>query len=354
MKKLNVAIIGVGGISRIHIPGWHASPYTELVAGCDLNETILTDWGKLHSVSKLTTKPEELFSDPDIDIIDICTPNRTHMPLAVAALQAGKHVICEKPLAVNPDEIRQMIIARDASGKMLMAAQHHRFRGVSLAMQAEIASGILGDVYHARAWTLRRAGIPTKPTFMRLDLSGGGAGLDMGVHILDMTLWLMGNPKPVTVSGIARTELAKQEGAISLWGGNMSELEVEEFAAAFVRFANGATLLLEASWMLHHPTPKEQLDEMQMWLYGTKGGAHWPKGEIYDSNPITKQHYNRELQRTDDKLPPHAQQCVEFANAIVQGLASPVPAEASLNVMTILQGIYQSNAVGREVAVKGV
>ncbi len=346
-KTLKVAVIGVGGIARIHMPGWEASEQAEVVAGCDVNEAILETWGKTHGIEKLTTDPVELFRDPDIDIIDVCTPNNYHAPLTIAALDAGKHVLCEKPLAPTPAEIQEMITARDRSGKMLMTAQHFRFRGVSKAMKAEIDTGVLGDIYHARSWMLRRAAAPTRPGFIMKKHSSGGPCIDIGVHILDLTLWFMGNPRPIAVTGVARTELAHRKGAFSIWGGPIpSEFDVEDFAAAFVRFENGATLVLEVSWLLHHDTEAE---DMQMWLYGTEGGCHWPKCEVYQTNYDTGQHYNRTLKLTRDTLEAHALECVEFAQAIVDGAPSPVPAEQSLQVMTILDGVYRSQQVGGEV-----
>src|SRR5271166_2768063 len=113
-KTLKVGVIGVGGIARTHMPGWAASEHAEVVAGSDISEPLLQKWGQEFSISRVVTKPDELFADPGIDIIDICTPNNYHAPLAIAALKAGKHVICEKPLAPGPDDIRKMIAARDA------------------------------------------------------------------------------------------------------------------------------------------------------------------------------------------------------------------------------------------------
>ena len=349
MTKLKVGVIGVGGIARTHMPGWEASEHAEVVAGADINEAVLQPWGEKYAVPKLFTDSAELFRDPDIDIIDICTPNNYHAPLSIAAMQAGKHVLCEKPLAPTPAAIRDMIAARDASGKMLMTAQHFRFRGSSKAMKAEIEGGALGDIYHARSWLLRRAAAPTRPGFIMKKHSSGGPCIDIGVHVLDLTLWLMGNPKPVAVSGVARAELAHQEGAFSIWGGAIPpEFDVEDFSAAFVRFENGATLILEVSWMLHHETG-EGAEDMQMWLYGTRGGCHWPRSEFYASNNATQQHYNRQLRLTRDTLEPHALECVEFAQAVVDGAPSPVPAEQSLQVMQILDGVYRSQVVGGEV-----
>lgn len=347
MSTMKVGIIGVGGIARFHMPGWEASTYAEVVAGCDVDEATLHRWGEEFGIKKLTTDARELIRDPGIDIIDICTPNKYHAPLAIAALEAGKHVLCEKPLAPTTDEIRAMIAARDKSGKMLMTAQHHRFRGSARAVKAEIDAGALGEVYHARSWMLRRAAVPTRPGFIMKQHSGGGPCIDIGVHILDLTLWFMGHPRPVAVSGVARAELAHQEGAFSIWGGPIPpEFDVEDFAAAFVRFENGATLILEVSWMLHHGT---EVEDTQLWLYGTKGGCHWPKCEFYESNYVTRQHYDRKLKLVQDTMEPHALECVEFARAIVEGAPSPVPAEQSLQVMTILEGIYRSQQAGREV-----
>jgi predicted dehydrogenase len=346
-KSLKVGVIGLGGIAKTHMAGWQASPHTEVVAGADVDPAAAQRWGAEFGVARLSTNPLEIITDPAIDIIDICSPNNYHAPQAITALDAGKHVICEKPLAPTPDAIRQMIAARDRSGKLLMTAQHFRFRGSTKAMKAEIETGALGDIYHGRSWLLRRAAAPTRPGFILKQHSSGGPCIDIGVHILDLTLWFMGNPKPVAVTGVSRAELAHRPGAFSIWGGPIpAAFDVEDFAAAFVRFENGATLILEVSWLLHHDTAGE---DMQMWLYGTKGGCHWPKCEFYESNYATQQHYNRALKITKDALEPHAQECVEFAQAVVDAAPSPVPAEQSLQVMTILDGIYRSQEVGGEV-----
>ncbi len=301
---------------------------------------------------RLSTDAAELIANPDIDIIDVCTPNMYHTELTVAALDAGKHVICEKPLAPKPADIRKMIEARDRSGKLLMTAQHFRYRGTSQAMKRELDTGVLGDVYHARSWMLRRGWIPVRPGFIYKRNSGGGPCIDIGVHILDLTLWFMGNPKPVAVSGVAKKPLAGQEGSFSTWGGALvpQDMDVEDFAAAFVRFENGATLVLEVSWLLHHDTPGE---DMQMWLYGTQAGCHWPECKFMETDFATKQMSNRTLLLTAETMEAHALECVDFARCVAEGLPSPVPAEQSLQVMSILDGIYRSQAEGGEVRLEG-
>jgi predicted dehydrogenase len=330
------------------MPGWEASPHAEVIAGADLSNEALSKWSKTYDIAKTYSNSADIINDPDIDIIDICTPNMYHTELTIAALEAGKHVICEKPLAPTPEDVDKMIAARDASGKMLMTAQHFRFSGKSKAMKSEIDNGALGDIYHARSWMLRRIAIPTWGGFLYQKHSGGGAAIDIGVHILDLTLWFMGNPKPVSVTGVAKKVLAKNPKQFSKWGTDPvpQDMDVDEVALAFVRFENDATLVLEVSWLLHHDTDGE---DMQMWLYGTGGGAHWPKVEILQSNYDTQQMYNYQLKRTDDLAEPHAQECIEFAQAIVDGAPSPVPAEQSRQVMQILNAVYESQKTGREV-----
>jgi len=348
-RKLRVGVIGVGGIAKTHFPGWKASPDAELVALADPFEKPLEAAAQEQGVTRTFIDPKEMIADPDIDIIDVCTPNSYHAPLTIAALQAGKHVICEKPLAPTPGEIKQMIKARDKSKKLLMTAQHFRFQSNSKALKAEIDAGALGNIYHARGWMLRRAAAPTRPSFTTKKHAGGGPCIDIGVHILDLTLWFMGNPKPVAVSGITQDKLRKLPNTFSPWGGALpkgKDWDVEEFAAAFVRFDTGATLILEVSWLLHHKTTGE---DMQMWLYGDKGGSHWPNLEILQNAKKGFQHLDTKLAYVPHAMEPHALECVAFADAVAHGKPSPVPAEQSLDVIAILDGLYRSAKSGREV-----
>ncbi|MCI9889875.1 Gfo/Idh/MocA family oxidoreductase [Micrococcales bacterium 31B] len=344
---LKVGIIGIGGISGTHVPGWNASEHAEIAGAADVNPAALEKFGAEQGITKLYSDANDLINDPDIDIIDVCTPNGMHAKFSIAALNAGKHVLCEKPLAPTPGEIEQMIEARDKSGKMLMTAQHFRYTDTAMALKQEIETGVLGDIYHARAWMLRRAALPAWPGIMYKKNSFGGPCIDIGVHILDLTLWMMGNPKPVSVSGTAKTALALRDGAWTKWGGDIpKDMDNEDFAAAFVRFENGATLMLEVSWLLHHDTDGE---DMRMWLYGDKGGSLWPKNEILSASATHHQLYNTQLKHAPTVIEAHAAECVDFAAAIAEGRPSPVPAEQSLQVMSILDGIYRSQAEGREI-----
>ncbi|MYD91831.1 MAG: Gfo/Idh/MocA family oxidoreductase [Caldilineaceae bacterium SB0662_bin_9] len=347
---LKVGVVGVGGIARTHMPGWAASEDAEVVAGSDVVEPALKEWGAMHGISRLYTDVKDLFADPDIDIIDVCTPNMYHRDLSIGGLEAGKHVICEKPLAPTPDDIRAMMTARDKAGKLLMTAQHFRFSGLSQAMKTEIETGTLGNIYHGRSWMLRRNGFIPSPSFVEKKHSGGGPCIDIGVHVLDLTLWLMGNPEPVAITGVSGAPLAHLPGQFAAWrpSAPMPGIwDVEDYAVAFVRFDTGATLVLETSWLLHHDIDGE---DMQIWLYGDKGGCHYPEGKFLSTNYETKQMYTRTLKITRDQLEPHAQEVVEFARAIKNGAPSPVPSEHSLQVLTILDGIYRSQAAGKEIS----
>ncbi len=353
-KKLKVAMIGVGGIARTHMPGWLASEHADVVAGVDVNPAALQAWGDQNGVTRLYNDPKDAFADKDIDIIDLCVPNMLHAPLAIAAMKAGKHVICEKPLAPTPDLIRKMIKARDESKRKLMTAQHFRFAGISRAMKRQIDTGALGDIYHARSWMLRRNGMIPLTSFTKKSNSGGGPCIDIGVHVLDLTLWLMGHPKPVAISGVAKQTFAQRKGLWSHWRNTLpmptgNNFDVEDFAAAFVRFDSGATLMLEVSWFMHHDNLGE---DMQIWLYGTDGGAHWPKAEFLSTDYENRQFLNTTLKSTADTMEPHALECVEFARAVAEDLPSPVPAEDSLKVLTILDGIYKSQIAGKEIRLK--
>ncbi|MDX1683279.1 MAG: Gfo/Idh/MocA family oxidoreductase, partial [Phycisphaeraceae bacterium] len=212
--------------------------------------------------------------------------------------------------------------------------------------------GLLGEIYHARAWMLRRAGLPNRVSFLKREHAGGGPCIDIGVHILDLTLWMMGHPTPVSVVGTSQNRLASQEGSFTVLGQPRpvlrDEMDVEDFAAAMVRFDNGATLMLEVSWMLHHQV-EGRFEDMQMWLYGTDAGSHWPRCEFYLADADAMQHETRRLELLKDAMEPHAAECVAFAEAIAEGGPSPVPAEQSLAVQKILAGLYQSQETGAEV-----
>ena len=251
--------------------------------------------------------------------------------------------------AEEAEEIQKMIEARDKSLKKLMCAQHFRFRNESQSISNEVKS--IYPVYHARSWMLRRNFFNVTKGFLQKKESGGGPCIDIGVHVLDLTLLFMGHPKPISVTGVSKTELAKEDNAYSPNGEyDKSSMDVEDFAAAFVKFENGASLIFEVSWMLHHKMPEDDKEDMQIWLYGKNGGMHWPSCEKLTTNSKEKKEINTVYKiNTKNVIEPHALGCMEFANAVFNDIPVPVPAEHSYQVMQILNAIYESQKLRKEI-----
>ncbi len=269
-KTLRVAMIGCGGIAGTHLKGYQLLDDVEVAVACDVSEDNAKKRAEEFSIPAVETDYRKVLADESIDAVDICTPNAVHMPLTVAALKAGKHALCEKPLARSAAEVRKMISARNKSGKILMCAQHQRFQATSQTLKAYLDANPLGEVYYTRAWALRRRQVPAwgSGTFINKAISGGGPCIDIGVHILDLALFFMNNFKPVSVSGITIDKLGKNSALFNQWGDyDRKEFTVEDFAAGFVRFADGAALSLECSFMLNK---KETGNEMRCDLFGTE------------------------------------------------------------------------------------
>jgi predicted dehydrogenase len=346
-SKLQVGIVGVGGIGHDqHLPAWSKVPFAQIVAAADLSEEALQRAAAVVPQLRTFRDWHELIHLAEVDIVDICTPNSTHAPIALAALAAGKHVLCEKPLATTAAEVRAMQDkARDA-GRMLMAAQHLRFDPACRQLKALIDDGMLGEVYYSRAQWLRRRLLPPRPTFIDRRLSGGGAALDIGVHVLDLAYWFMGAPAPISVSATVETKLAKRSDLSGNWGDwDRDRIDVEDFAAAFVRFANNAVLTLEASWLTFQPDN----EMIRLQCYGTRGGFIWPEGVLSgETNRVPWDLRPKEC----PKIHVHGELILQFASAIRDGLPSPIPVEESLSVARILDGLYQSAREKREITLE--
>jgi predicted dehydrogenase len=343
--KLQVGIVGVGGIGRDqHLPGWAKVPFAEVVAAADVSEEALRQAATtLPHCSHLFRDWQELVALDDLDIIDVCTPNRTHAPIALAALHSGKHVLCEKPLATTADEVRSLARAADEVDRLLMAAQHFRFEPVSVQLKALVDGGMLGDLYYVRAQWLRRRLLPPRATFIERRLSGGGPALDIGVHVLDLAYWLLGAPEPVSVSAVVDAKLAHRPDVSGSWGDwDRQRFDVEDFAAGFVRFANGAALTLETSWLLFQP----EREVVRVQCLGTHGGAVWPDGVV--AGETNRVPWDLRVAETP-KGAAHHEEIRQFAEAVRDGRPSPVPVAEPLNVVRILEAFYESGRSGREV-----
>jgi len=351
-EQLGIGAVGIGGIwSACHAPAWEKCPDAKVVAVCDINRDKAQRYADVKGVHQVSSDFHELLRLPEVDAVDICTSNKFHSEIAVAALEAGKHVICEKPDAINPTEAQRMADAANASGKTLMTMRNNRFSPGGQFLRGYIDTGALGEVYAARCGWIRRRGIPGKGGwFTTKELSGGGPLIDLGVHMIDLALWLMGNPVPVSVSGATYCKFANDNAANdsvhSVFGEAKADgvFDVEDLAMGFVRFANGASLQIEFSWASNISQETRFVE-----LRGTKAGASFRDGdaEVYIEGPNGTQCDLKP--RTSGGIQEHAGFIYHFVD-VIKGKAKPtiVPADG-VHMIKILSAIYESAKTGREV-----
>ncbi|MEE1026393.1 MAG: Gfo/Idh/MocA family oxidoreductase, partial [Acutalibacteraceae bacterium] len=256
MEKLKIAIIGCGGINKAaHYPGYELIDNAEIVACCDILPDRVEEYAKERNIPFYCTDYKEILKLDYVDAVDICTPNYLHSIIAVDALNAGKHVFCEKPDAVSVEETEKMKAAAEKNGKVLMVMRNNRWRATAQFLKQYIESGKMGDVYAARCGWVRRRGIPGRGGwFTTKAQSGGGPLIDLGVHMIDLTMYLMGNPTPVSVVGCTYNKFANAEeisdSKNSDFGDSVSggTFDVEDLAMGFIKFDNGACMQIEFSW----------------------------------------------------------------------------------------------------------
>ena len=346
-SELRVGVIGAGMISRDqHLPAWAGHPGAKLVGVADVSEAALAYAGEQFDIERRVTDYRHLLDDPEIDVVDICAPSALHAEISVQALQAGKHVLCEKPMATSRAGAATILAAALASGKKLMIGQHMRFEPSVIALHNFLTETPMGRAYYARAQWLRRRRLPGKPAFADRRLSGGGALYDLGVHMLDLAWWLMGCPRPLTASGGVYDILAKSGQVGSEWGTwNHETIDVEDFSAGVLRFEGGGLLTLEASWLGFQP--EDEFRCLQM--YGEHLGFVWPENRIAgerDQKPWDVQL----AEATGEKA--HRAVVRAFADAVIEDREVPIPPEQSAMVVAMLEAIYVSAAHGHEEAVQ--
>ena len=276
MEKVRIGVIGCGGIANgKHMPAHKANPHSEMVAFCDIiperAEKAKKDYGTPES--KTYTDYKELLKDKSIDAVLVLTHNSEHCHITVDALNAGKHVMCEKPMAMNYDEAKKMIVARDKSGKLLTIGYQNRFRQDSLYLKKLADADKFGEIYYAEATAIRRRAVPTWGVFIDEKKQGGGPLIDIGTHALDLTLFMMNNYEPDYCVGKTYHKLNKQTETGNTWGDWDTEaFTAEDSAFGFVVMKNGATIILRSSWALNYIDAKEAVTL----ICGDKGGADMP------------------------------------------------------------------------------
>ena len=352
-KKIRVGIIGCGGIAwGCHVPYYVKDARTEVVAVCDIVAEKMEGM-KTHRFPKAKCFADyrALLKCKEIDAVDICTPNDLHSEIAVAALKAGKHVMCEKPDAVSPEKALAMKEASEKSGKLLMVMRNNRFAGASQFARKVVQSGRMGEIYAGRCGWIRRRGIPGKGGwFTTKAKSGGGPLIDLGVHMIDLAVWLMGNPRPVSVSGNTFCKFANDDGASDSEHAKFGEVkadgifDVEDLAMGLIRFDNGAVLQIEFSWASNIKAETRFVE-----LRGTKAGMNWKDGNV--------EFYSEEHGILTDTVPAggvivdhgHDGNLKNFVDVLC-GVAEPcyVP-QHGVDMIKILSAMYASAETGREV-----
>jgi predicted dehydrogenase len=351
--KLRVGVVGVGGIANgKHMPALKKLPAVEMVAFCDIIKERAVKGAAEYGApgAKVYTDYKEMLAAGKLDVVHVCTPNSSHSEITVAALEAGAHVMCEKPMAKTAEQARAMVAAAKKTGKKLTIGYQSRYRADSQYLKTVIEKGELGEIYFAKAHAIRRRAVPTWGVFLNEELQGGGPLIDIGTHALDLTLWLMNNYEPKMVVGTTYHKLGKRKNAANAWGPwDPAKFTVEDSAFGFVTFKNGATVILESSWALN----SLQVNEAVCLLCGTEAGA-----DMFDGLRINGEKYSRLYVTRPDlsaggvafyegvSEKPEDIEAAQWINAVLKDKQPTVLPEQALKVTEILEAIYKSAATG--------
>ncbi|HET7558328.1 MAG TPA: Gfo/Idh/MocA family oxidoreductase [Limnochordia bacterium] len=348
-QPVRLAVVGAGGISQMHLNAARASGgAVQIVALCDVNEALARQRAAEFDIPQVYGDFHAALARPDIDGVVAAVPNFLHDQVAVAALEAGKHVFVEKPLSNTQEGAKRILAAARKAQKVVQVGMIHRFSPGPQALKRAIVAGELGRVYFAQARYLRRKGIPGWGSwFTTHKLSGGGPLIDIGVHALDLCWYLIGKPKPLTVSGVTYAEFGPQKKGIGNWGTPnwQGVYDVEDFSTALIRFEGGASLLLQASWAGH------LLPSQDVLIMGAEQGALVTDDKVRLLTERDNQTSEREL-RDDEAAPGNVRQLLNFAAAVRGQEAPRTPVEDGYAVVAMLTAIYRSAESGREVAVE--
>ena len=359
-KKLKVGVVGCGGIANgKHLPALFRNKDVEIVAFCDIIEEKAIEANKKFGseTSKCYTDYKELLKDASIDTVHVCTPNKSHSFIAIDAMEAGKHVLCEKPMAKTYKEAMAMVEVSERTGMKLSIGYQNRFTGEARHLHAACEAGELGEVYLAKAHAIRRRAVPTWGVFLNEDEQGGGPLIDIGTHALDMTLWMMNNYKPLYVVGNTYRQLADTKNAANEFGSwDPDEYKVETAAFGFVTMENGATIVLESSWALN----TLDVGEAQTTLCGTKAGASTKGGLVFNGEENSRL-YEKKINTKSGGVAffdgnanqaPEDFELAAFVNAILNDTEVVVKPRQAAVVTQILEAIYESDKTKKPVYFK--
>ena len=367
MEKIKVGIIGCGNIAFTkHMPTLKKnSDRVELVAFCDIDiEKAKKAKAKFGSEdSKIFGYYKEMLNE-EFNVVHICTPNLLHCDMTVDSLNAGKHVMCEKPMSITSEDAKKMVLASQKTGMLLTVGYQNRFRKDTQTLKQLISEGELGDIYFAKSHALRRRGIPNWGVFTNKKLQGGGPLIDIATHSLDLTLWMMDNYEPLYAVGTTYDYLGKNlrgeaQGTDEHW--DPDSYEVEDASFGFVRFKNGASVFLESSWALNTLDQKQAMAT----FYGTKAGVNMEymgntgtDRQLLINKIVAGRPAVLNVNVIDDKpassdlifsYPGDELECKTWLDAIQGKGELIVKAEQSMVVTMILEAIYKSAETGKTV-----
>ena len=347
VKPFKVGFIGAGGIARTHMKYLNMIPGVEIVAAADVVEDNLKkakDDYKTQRVYK--DYMEMLKAEKEMDAVSVCTPNGLHAPNAIAASEAGKHVLVEKPMAMSAKEGQKMLDAANRAGKQLVVGFQYRFSPQSQFVRDYATSGELGKIMYVRCQALRRRGIPNWGVFGRKELQGGGPMIDIGVHIIEAAHYCIGSPRPVAASGQTWTYHGNKPSSVrSVWPNwDHKTYDVEDMAVGQIRFDNGAILTIEASFVAHL-----EKDVFNFQVFGEKGGANWEGTARSSTTSATT--CSIPASGTSGNWDHWERKMRHFVDVCRDGSPNESSGEQGLMVQKMLDGVYASAAQGKEVVI---
>jgi len=344
MKKLRYGIIGCGGISGKHLTGYSAlADDVEIVACCDIIEERMDNVAKKYNIPKKYRDYKDLLVDPEIDFVSVCLPNCLHNPVTCEALKVGKHVHCEKPMALNTAQAQEMLDTSRKTCKKLMIGLNNRFTPQSQFVKQYIAEGNLGEIYYARCGWVRRAGMAIAGWFTDKEQSGGGPLIDLGVHYIDLVMYFMNYPKVRDVSARTYCKFGANLDLRQTYTGAYTRLDlpynVEDFAVGFINLENDACISFEISW-----ASNIEREKLFYEILGTNGGI---KMETQPGGPFFKifSRIGDQLVDIEPKLRMDAYQgeFAHFVESIRTGKDPTISVpEQGVEMMTLIDGIYRS------------
>ncbi|GLO67228.1 MULTISPECIES: Gfo/Idh/MocA family oxidoreductase [Oceanobacillus] len=343
MTKLRMGIIGVGGIAESrHIPAYlHLNKIVEVTAVCDVNSVRAKEVANKFEIEHVYDDYHAMFSI--VDAVTICTPNKFHAEIAIAALDAGLHVLCEKPMAMTTAEAELMLEASKRNGKKLSIAYHYRF--VESVQLAKKTMNEVGDPLVTRVQAMRRRKVPGWGVFTNQQMQGGGSLIDWGCHLLDAALWLLDKRKPVEVIGQTYNRLSKTPNQINEWGAfDHDTFDVDDHVTAYIRFEDHSTMLFECSWAANI---KE--DMTQISISGVDGGLQVFPFESYKSKHGAFTTSSAYVQ--DDQHQAGILQAKNFIESCLGHADLVNKPEESLQVTQLIDAIYESSISGRSVRI---